>query len=470
MKNKNFFEKTILAAIFMTLIIFIVNLKITRTKVNYMIIFTFVIIFILCLVGILMDRKKFSVNKVFWYFNLFFLFLAPLIQYLTKYYPWKYEISDSMYINANIVILLCFVVYFFAYHVSIGISKYSLKRKKEINDNTIFDEERKYHLTYLFMITIACFALLVGNIGISGMFVRSSNYTDIVSDTAINSIITTFCRSFPVHAFTLMFYVKNKLGKKINNFYYYITLVILVISNFPTSVTRFWMGAIYIGILLLLKKDKMSDRIFDIGFCAVFIVIFPIFASFKQVSLTDFSINDVNRIGITGAYNSTDYDAYTIIPRMIVYNSKNGITYGKQILGTIFFFVPRSIWHSKPIASGAELATAQNQWYTNISCPYISEGLINFGLIGALLFTFILGKVIQSMDKKYWYYQTKDDKKIHYIELYYIYMIGFIIFLLRGALHHAVVYISGFLLPIVAIVGCEKFMMKKKRSQNERIN
>ena len=470
MKCKSFFEKLFLALIFVMLILSVLNLKVVRDQINWMVIVLFCVIFIISMIGVLADKKKFSINKVFWYFNIFFLFLAPLIQYITNYFPWKYEISDSMYIEANVLIILCFLVYIIAYNISIKKVGNKKGGKIEYDDNTVFYNERGYSIVYLFIIAVLCFLILVSNIGFSGMFVRSTNYTDIVSDTAMNSVITTFCRSFPVHLFTYMFYIKNKLNKKVNRILYITTFILLVISNFPTSVTRFWMGAIYIGILLLYKRQKMTKRIFDIAFCTIFIIIFPVFASFKQISITNFNINDIDRLGITQAYDSTDYDAYTIIPRMLKYNKSSGITYGKQILGTIFFFIPRSIWKTKPIASGAELAIAQNQWYTNISCPYIAEGLINFGVIGAVAFTIVLAKIIKYCDDRYWYYQEKNDNKIHYIEMYYVYMIGFIIFLLRGALHHAIIYISGFLLPLMCIIFMERVLQRRRKKLNERVN
>ena len=82
----------------------------------------------------------------------------------------------------------------------------------------------------------------------------------------------------------------------------------------------------------------------------------------------------------------------------------------------------------------------------------------------------MLAKIIKYCDDRYWYYQEKNDNKIHYVEMYYVYMIGFIIFLLRGALHHAIVYISGFLLPLMCIIFIERVLQRRRKKLNERVN
>lgn len=442
----------------------IVNIDVKIEKIDFGIIFTFIIIAIICLSQIILDKQKFSLNKVLWYFNLFFLFISPMIQYLTNYSPWRYKLKEEDMLECNILIIFVFLIYIIFY-------KFFFKVKKEENVESrgvFLYNNNKLYQTIIFTLSIICFLILLLNIGFSGFFNRGSNYTDIVESSALNSVITCFCRSFPVYAFTILFYLNKKYKGNVNRLYLYSSFILLIISNFPTSITRFWMGAIYIGILLIMYSKKINRRTFDVIFCLTFLVLFPIFATFKRTSLEEFSFSNINRLGIVEAYNSTDYDAYSIIVRSIEYIKDNGNCYGKQIIGTLFFFIPRSIWKTKPIASGALIAESQGQWYTNISCPYIAEGIINFGIIGAFLFTIILCYFIKKMDTKYWKLQVEEQSnKIYYIQLYYPYFIGFMIFLLRGALHHAIVYISGFCLPII-VISLIKNILNKKGEKNER--
>ena len=72
--------------------------------------------------------------------------------------------------------------------------------------------------------------------------------------------------------------------------------------------------------------------------------------------------------------------------------SQMGSFKGKQLLGAMLFFIPRSIWPSKPIGSGATIAIYQRQSFKNISCPIIGEAIINFGIIGVIIFAVAIAK------------------------------------------------------------------------------
>jgi len=92
----------------------------------------------------------------------------------------------------------------------------------------------------------------------------------------------------------------------------------------------------------------------------------------------------------------------------IKYSEIESITYGRQLVGALLFFVPRSIWPNKPVGSGhfvAEnmLMTRYSFWFTNISMPFPGEGYINFGILGIILFAFILALVSKITDNWYQY-------------------------------------------------------------------
>lgn len=67
--------------------------------------------------------------------------------------------------------------------------------------------------------------------------------------------------------------------------------------------------------------------------------------------------------------------------KAVEYIAENGTTNGRQLLGCFLFFIPRTIWKTKPIGSGALVAEIIGQEHTNISMPFIGEGLINFGFL-----------------------------------------------------------------------------------------
>ena len=62
-----------------------------------------------------------------------------------------------------------------------------------------------------------------------------------------------------------------------------------------------------------------------------------------------------------------------------------------ELLLPAFFWVPRSIWPSKPIGSPDIVAAHAGFESLNVSSPLWTEGYINFSVPGVFLFLFIFG-------------------------------------------------------------------------------
>ncbi|TAN12873.1 MAG: O-antigen polysaccharide polymerase Wzy [Chitinophagaceae bacterium] len=140
---------------------------------------------------------------------------------------------------------------------------------------------------------------------------------------------------------------------------------------------------------------------------------------------------------------SGDFDAYSMFVNTIKYVHDFGVTFGLQLLGAIFFFVPRSIWPSKPVGSGALIA-AKNGWlFTNVSCPLIGESYINFGLIGIIIFAIIYGIITSTLDNIYW--SLNKVNLYNYWSLVYPVLLGMFFFHLRGDMLSSTAYTVGIL-------------------------
>ena len=154
------------------------------------------------------------------------------------------------------------------------------------------------------------------------------------------------------------------------------------------------------------------------------------------------------QIDFVGELRTLHYDAWSELLATVKYVQVYGLTYGKQLLGVLFFFVPRSIWPDKPVGSGHLVAqnllmTQYDMWFTNLSNPLPSEGYINFGIIGVALFAIILGKVSRVMD----IYQSKNDIR-KYISIYISLNMTF---MLRGDLMSSFAYLIGSLLAMYVL-------------------
>ena len=113
------------------------------------------------------------------------------------------------------------------------------------------------------------------------------------------------------------------------------------------------------------------------------------------------------------------------------YVNQFGFSYGYQLLGALLFFVPRSIWPSKPYGTGRMAFEALHQhWFTNVSAPLVAEGYSNFGIIGLIFFGLIVGSASNSIDKKFW----NDKRNFSFTKVLYPFIMLKFFFMLRGDL------------------------------------
>jgi hypothetical protein len=84
-----------------------------------------------------------------------------------------------------------------------------------------------------------------------------------------------------------------------------------------------------------------------------------------------------------------DYDAFQMLCYTIDVVDKNGIVWGKNIIGAGLFFIPREWWPGKPLASSLEIAQNVIQYRfsgtDNLSTPLIAEGFYAAGSAGLLV-------------------------------------------------------------------------------------
>ena len=434
-KTKDILNSMILFIVLASIIyIYIANINILNTM-DKSVIISFILIGVIAIINVLSDKRTFSLNKTFWYFNLFFLFLAPLLQYISNYHMWGYDISDELHIKTNLWIIIWMLIYTFVNKV-VKIEKRNKKEKREITIN-------KKTLNIFFTISIVALIIGIALIGFSNLFLRSKNNVDLGADN-ISGIIIGLIRTIPVYAtaYAIYYYQKNKTGI----LYVIILFIITFLLNYPVSITRYWIGAVYIGLIIILLRKKLKNKAFDIGMIVVFAIIFPIFQLFKWYDLNDLIKGNIEISNLINVYNNVDFDAYSMLARAFLYMQDFSITYGKQLFSSVFFFIPRSIWSTKAIPTGQLIAEAQGQQFTNLSCPLIAEGYINFGYIGIIIYAVLIGILIKYLDNLYW---NREKYIITTIDFVYPFCIGLLIFLLRGAFHPVVVYTFSFFLFII---------------------
>lgn len=395
------------------------------------VIITFIINGFYIIINIICIDKPFSLIKTFWYFNFFFFFIAPFLQFLSGYISWGYYISDSLYLKTNIILFVCYTLSSFISFI-IQNNKINIKSIKN-EPEMIFS--KKYLIMFIILSFLA-FIFLLYKISFSGFFVRELNQIS-VGDNTINSIITNTCRAIPAYALTYSIFYYRNTKERVSMVFIIIESIILLMLNFPASVTRYWIGLVYIGVFLVIFKDKIIGRKFDLVLILVFAIIFPIFQLFKWYTLSELLVEKNNVVQkLLTAYNSPDFDAYSVLSRTISLVSVKGCQYGHQLMGSLFFIIPRAVWNSKPYPTGQFIAMCSNQYFTNISCPIYAEGFIDFGIFGSILYTILLSIALNVLDNLYWY----SNNTIKYNSYMYTFLFGILIYLMRGSLLPVVAY------------------------------
>jgi hypothetical protein len=64
----------------------------------------------------------------------------------------------------------------------------------------------------------------------------------------------------------------------------------------------------------------------------------------------------------------------------------------------LLFFVPSSLWTSKPLATGIFLGNYliahYDMWFTNLSAPLVGEGYLDFGYAGVVAYAAVMAYVV----------------------------------------------------------------------------
>lgn len=461
--RKKFISGSILSIILIIIVFYIFN-DIDMTGKSFLTITGFSIIGIISIFNAIKDTRIISTNKFFWYFQFVFMSIAPLCQYLSGYFPWGVRISEGD-IEAGVFLTIvwdCIYILFYR------------KKGRKIKSGVLGKELRKFELgnreytplflMIVFLISIVGFALLVKMIGFYNLFFRSENMLDIENST-INFIVIKFLTALPAMVCTMFMLSYKRKKSHLIMMGIIILIVFSVCANFPTSTTRYWMGTIFIGLALIATVHRKESRIVDYGIVFGLLVAFPLFYLFKTMTIEDLFNGNINFGGIVNSFNTVDFDAFTIMARSIRYVREHGITWGNQLLNIILFFVPRGIWKNKPITTNVLIASAQNQKFTNLSCPLTAEGYVNFGVVGIVLYCIAYAKINRILDDMYW--EKSDDNKVNIINIIYPFLCVITLYINRGPLQPSFIQTIALILPLIIINLFNKTSKSRKDDYEE---
>ena len=401
-------------------------------------------------------------------FNYLFFFLAPVFQIsamndLNFRFPNDFAFSTSSVVFANLLILIFNMVFIFSY-------LYFKDKKLGKNKEQAKEVNFKYNTPLAILVLLAvCVAIAVFNYDYLLKDISESVYIIKDESTSLLLLKKKFLFFTPLGGIVLTLkhlQMTNKINS--NTFFVVLSLVIFIVllfffKNIFTE-KRNTLGPIYIALIyLFFPKLLNSNAKFFLFMFLSMVIVFPlsstlthIDASLEQIFVKPSLIYEsFLRFGtISGAFESLHYDAFSNIMATVEYVKLYGLSWGYQLLGVCLFFVPRSLWTTKPLSTGELIGnhlfdtTPRN--FTNLSNSVVSEGFINFGFIGIVVLAIVLAYFII----KFIIWHRSEDCLKQFIAFYFA---VHLMFLLRGDLTNGFSYFIG---PLLSVVFLPKLLIR----------
>lgn len=452
--------------------------------VNFSFILNFVSISIISFYHLFKEKQFSPFISSYLIFTYLFFFIAPISQIInlpqennTEAYLFLNAFPNTLPYNAlsviklNIFITLWNLFFYISYHY---FKKRSFKNSAEWKIST--EVKGNFPLTIL-LIAILSLGIVLSQ---SDYIVKKTFYHEFISDELpVSQVLIIMKTLFSIPFIGLILaitYLRNTKKLSINKLLIFasflLLLVLFMIVKNPLMEKRNALGPIFITLFIFVTPElfRTNKRFFSFLFLSM-IVAFPLLSILTHAKvgisillnnpklyLQSFQKND-----FLLEFNSLHYDAYANVLATMDYVSNHGIVFGKNLFAGLFFFIPRSIWESKPDNTGQfigqYLMKNYRMWYDNISNPFLSEGIINFGYLSLLIFPALLSWFIVKMLK--WQYSNELLKQV-----VAIYFSIHLIFFLRGDFTNGWAYFIGTFIGIYiipkSILVLLKYLPKKK--------
>lgn len=378
------------------------------------------------IIFLLNDGQGFSLNKTFGLFNLFFFSLAPVIQFKNNCSFYIQTIFDeNLYQNIALLILVSLVFYIIIYvFVFDRLIKRDYLRKQPFlvaNSFVVLGISLISFIGYLYLIRFDLSLIL----NRPPMFYMKT-HTNL---GLIGYAILLIVKLIPLMC--LMYY---KLLHKVNDKTTLILFLIVLTMFFPTAAERVYVGIVYIPLLLLFVPKMRKKYNFVFMLMLGLLVVFPVLNNFRD-GLGGTEMNWEYQLFKTG-----HFDAFQ---NFMLVLEEEIITNGRQLLGSVLFFVQEGMWPGRPVGSGHLLGVSIGYDFFNVAMPLLGEGYINFGILGVFIFVLICASFNALMDV----FMKKNKLTIFFKIVFYVF-VAFELYVLRGDLMSSIKISTSILLAL----------------------
>lgn len=386
----------------------------------------FIPICVLSAHGIIREARPYSLNLMFHVFNLVFFGVAPVAQIASGAIIWGVSPTESEVLRANCMVVM------FALMFTIG-------RSRAVKWHMSAAKTGAHGIAPLGVLGLCC-AMMAGiwlaitRAGADAFFYKSlARGATLSEETAINVLFDNVLRQLPAVALVAGLAANPRAGK---GSLALLALFVVVLDN-PVSAYRYLFGAVCIALYVALGRHWIvSKQRFLVPMMLGLLIAYPLLGLLRNVGSENVALDWSFQAKVSGG----DFDAYYVVIASLRHIDYYGYEWGSQAVGACLFFVPRSLWPSKPIGSGAMMANAGNWEFTNISCPAVAEAMLNFGYVGVLLAGLVYGIVVGRLDMRFWTGSLAIGATV--FRVFYPMMLGLIIINLRGDMMSSLAFIA----------------------------
>ncbi|MCJ0904094.1 oligosaccharide repeat unit polymerase [Rhodococcus sp. ARC_M6] len=396
------------------------------------------------------------VEMSFWVFTYVFMGLAPLTQLRMRVDPATSPRIDPALVWTAIVIVLIGLLAFFGGLVAARKLWSRLATSR-------FTRVTNPRINLVRTLVLSLFALIVNayyisKIGVGTLLESRSAVSergqDVLGESTVASIIVAVAMMTLLVSFIAI--VKYWDAAQRPDKALIIVIVVLgatlLITLNPISSPRYLFGTAALAVAALFGLFSTANRFRFVALSAVaaLVLVFPALDAFRYSSSAQLKTSSPLE-----SLTSPDYDAFAQINNTVLYIQNHGFTDGKQALGVLLFWVPRSIWPDKAFDTGILLADSRGYVVKNLSAPFWAELFINGGWVLLVLGMFALGLVAGVQDRKIEIVLRASRSPSVFACILPFYLI----ILMRGSLLQAMPY-------LLVIVGCAVFVTDWRRTAN----
>ncbi|WP_157803557.1 O-antigen polymerase [Priestia flexa] len=388
-------------------------------------------------IGFYKSLKKniITIDLIYWVFNLCFFIIAVAEQIKQPYFPNNYPVNYHE-VNYSLILVCIWNILFLIFR------KHNRNYNTIVNNLASTSKLREIQPVYLLLSWLA-FLVTFGSLGMN-YFYGYVSYANVTNEKTISTLISTVVRGIAFSAFIFQLVSIKRTFNSI--FRLILTIIPLFYLISPFNTTRYVTGFFVILTIWMLLKEKVSSRVFLLCISIGIVFIFPFLNIFMVNGYVN--IHDIE-FGMSEAlsqFKELHFDAFASVLTIVNYTEHYGYLLGANFLGAFLFFIPSSIWITKPLGSGSRIGEylINNYGFSmdNLSSPLIGEFFLSFGALGVILGPILFALLINWIEKKMLNGSEEFD-------LLYGIVAGYLFIILRGSL---IVAFSSFIGTVVIMI------------------